>query len=336
MARKPPKIDHVKHVLRRGKWYSYFDTGTTNGRGQPIRRRLPDWGTVGFHDSYSGFMAGRTKRQAETDTVAKLVTDYLRSQAFNERAEATRASYKSQLKKVVKVWGKFPISELQPVHVRQGIEGNQWAPGTRSMVLAQIGTIYLWARQNDRTSADPIRDIKRPKGGEHSPWPEHVLDAALVSDSDTVRLAVHLLYFTGQRIGDVCAMRWTDIRAERIYVKQGKTGKVVEPPLSDELKAELDRTPKRDLLIMGGMQPAAVRQVLQAFTRQMGVKTVPHGLRKNAVIALLEADCTIAQTAAITGQTHQMVEYYAAMVNRRKLGDAAIHKLDIARKNKAG
>lgn len=44
----------------------------------------------------------------------------------------------------------------------------------------------------------------------------------------------------------------------------------------------------------------------------LGIKTVPHGLRKNAVNALLEAGCTIAEVSAITGQTHQVVEHYAA------------------------
>jgi integrase len=37
---------------------------------------------------------------------------------------------------------------------------------------------------------------------------EHVLEAGLKAEDDTVRLAVHLLYFTGQRISDVCAMTW--------------------------------------------------------------------------------------------------------------------------------
>lgn len=58
-----------------------------------------------------------------------------------------------------------------------------------------------------------------------------------------------------------------------------------------------------------------------------------HGLRKNAVNALLEAGCTIAEVASITGQTFQVVEHYAAQMNRRKLSKAAIVKLDAHRKN---
>jgi len=60
---------------------------------------------------------------------------------------------------------------------------------------------------------------------------------------------------------------------------------------------------------------------------------VPHGLRKNAVNALLEAGCTVAEVAAITGQTYGVVEHYAARVNRRHLGKAAIVKLETRRRN---
>lgn len=57
--------------------------------------------------------------------------------------------------------------------------------------------------------------------------------------------------------------------------------------------------------------------------------------RKNAVIALLEAGCTIAEVAAITGQTHHVVEHYAAQVNRRRLGKSAILKFEAARQKSA-
>lgn len=63
------------------------------------------------------------------------------------------------------------------------------------------------------------------------------------------------------------------------------------------------------------------------------VKAVPHGLRKNAVIALLEAGCTVAEVAAITGQSYAVVEHYAARVNTERLGSAAILKLDARRRN---
>ena len=42
MARKLPKLEHVKYVRAKGKLYAYFNTGRKNSAGHPIRVRLPD------------------------------------------------------------------------------------------------------------------------------------------------------------------------------------------------------------------------------------------------------------------------------------------------------
>jgi hypothetical protein len=51
-----------------------------------------------------------------------------------------------------------------------------------------------------------------------------------------------------------------------------------------------------------------------------------HELRKSAVVSLLEAGCTDAEVAAITGQSRDMVEYYAREVNQRRLAASAVLK----------
>lgn len=334
MVRKPPSIEHVKHVLRRGKWYSYFNTGQKVD-GKPVRSPMPEFGTVSFWDSYAGYMAGRTKRAAPTYTVQSLADDYKASSEYARKADNTRKLYRVQIDKICAAWGKFPVNHLEPHQVRVVLEAEAWGAGTRNMVLAVLAVLYRWGRRNKKAAVDPTKDIERAKTGAHEPWPEDILEAALQSSDATIRVAVHLLYFTGQRIGDVCKMRWGDIRDGLIYVRQTKTKKVVEPPLIAELQAELARTPKAGLFILEGVNEGQLRRKLQAFTLAMGIKTVPHGLRKNAVIALLEAGCTIAEVSAITGQTHQVVEHYAAQVNRRRLGKAAIVKFAAARINSA-
>lgn len=163
MARKPPKIDHVKHVLRRGKWYSYFNTGQKKN-GQPIRRPMPEWGTTGFWDSYAAFMAGRTKRQVTEYTVAHLADEYLSTNRFAELAEATQKNYRVQCRKIKEVWGKFPVNHLEPHHVRAVLEKEDWGAGTRNMVVATLGVIYKWGRKNNRAAVDPVKDIDHAEG----------------------------------------------------------------------------------------------------------------------------------------------------------------------------
>jgi hypothetical protein len=55
-------------------------------------------------------------------------------------------------------------------------------------------------------------------------------------------------------------------------------------------------------------------------------RLVFHGLRKSAVVMLLEAGATDAEVAAITGQSREMVAHYARQVSQRKLAAAAILK----------
>lgn len=60
-------------------------------------------------------------------------------------------------------------------------------------------------------------------------------------------------------------------------------------------------------------------------------KLVFHGLRKSAVVMLLEAGCTDAEVGAITGQSREMVEFYGRQVNQQRLAAAAILKWETAR-----
>lgn len=57
-----------------------------------------------------------------------------------------------------------------------------------------------------------------------------------------------------------------------------------------------------------------------------GQSATVHGLRKNAVNTLLEVGCSVAETAAISGQTLQMVEHYAKQRNQSVLASAAVLK----------
>lgn len=119
-----------------------------------------------------------------------------------------------------------------------------------------------------------------------------------------------------------------------IYIiPQQKTGTALSIEMHRDLAEELAQTPKRGLAILADEQGrplkvADLRYALQQWALARGHKVVPHGLRKNAVNELLLAGCSVAEVASITGQTYQIVEDYARKVNRTKLAEAAIIKLE--------
>lgn len=89
-----------------------------------------------------------------------------------------------------------------------------------------------------------------------------------------------------------------------ISVRQEKTGKELVIPGHRDLQLVLDGIPRR--------------------VRDRGL--VFHGLRKSAVVMLLEAGCTDAEVAAVTGRSRKMVEHYARQVRQKKLAAAAVLK----------
>lgn len=64
-------------------------------------------------------------------------------------------------------------------------------------------------------------------------------------------------------------------------------------------------------------------------------RLVFHGLRKSAVVTLLEAGATDAEVSAITGQSREMVAHYSRQVNQSKLAAAAILKWETADRDDA-
>lgn len=333
---KPPKLDHVKYVRSKGRLYAYFNTGKSKD-GKPIYNRLPSPASASFFQSYAAMKGARDRKVKAPYTIAQLAEDYLASGEFAGKAQGTRNLYAITARKVAKLLGQFPVDDLRRDDLQLVLDNEFAGAGSRNIFVSVLGVLYRYARERQKTALEPTKDIRPLKGGEHKAWPQNALQAGLGASHDRTRLVVHLLYYTGQRIGDVMKMRWTDIHGGRVSVVQQKTGKELDIRLHRNLVAELERTPKRGLHIVtnqegGRMTPQVVRKELKALGDSLGLALVPHGLRKNAVIALLEAGCTVAETAAITGQTFNIVEQYAKRVDQRTLGDAAILKFE----NKGG
>lgn len=333
MAKRPRLPEHVKRVRSKGREYLYFNTGKKNARGNPVRVKLPPMSSPSFWPTYGTLKAARDRKAPNVYTVGDACTAYENSSDFAKKADSTKKLYGYALRIIRDAFGKFPIDGVKRSHVQAVLDKALPSPSMHDPFLAVLGVVYRQARRDGKTDLFPARDFEKREGGTHQPWPENVLEAGLQSDHARTRLAVHLLFFTGQRIGDVCKMRWSDVKDGAIRVVQQKTGKELWVPMLSELRAELERTPKRGLTIITEqdgkqMTPQVIRRELKAHGAKMGVEVVPHGLRKNAVNSLLEAGCSVPEVAAITGQDFRMVQHYAAGVDRRRLGKAAILKLE--------
>jgi hypothetical protein len=73
---------------------------------------------------------------------------------------------------------------------------------------------------------------------------------------------------------------------------------------------------------------AEERETAAAMKRLREHRIVFHGLRKNAVIMLLEVGCTEDEVGAIVGMSPAMVRHYAKEVRRHHLAINAMKKLE--------
>lgn len=340
--KKPRKtIPNTKRVWAKGHEYLYFVTGQLNDNGKPILKRLPQPRAPNFGDVYAALTAVKTKRAqiatAGEMTVPQLAVFYEKSPKFKALAASSQERYMIQLNKLRKLLPSAPAGRLLRSDFVRLYDNMADTPGAANLFLAVTSAMYAWGRERGHVDINPCAGIDSFEMGEHEPWPEHILTAALASDDGRIRLATHLLYYTALRIGDVCKLRWTDVRDGAIYVIPQKTARKkrrttpIRIPLHSVLAAELEGHSKSlgTILAKANGTPWTVdtiRNELQAFALTLGVEVVPHGLRKNAVNSLLEAGCSVAETAAISDQSMQMVEHYAKLRNQSVLGSAAILK----------
>ena len=331
MAARHKGMMYLKIVRAKGREYCYFDTGQKDARGKTVYARLPGRTDRDFPAKYAA-MLGHRARRANLDTfltVARLIELYQNSAEFAKLSPATHKIYRLYQRAFGEALPTAPAGLVERKDVLLLLDQRAKTPAAANMILASVSALYKWARLRGHVTNRPTDDIEPMDIGEHDPWPEALLHEALASDDIRIRLSVHLLYYTAQRIGDVVRMRWGDISDGEIVVRQQKTGKALVIPLHPKLEEELARHP-RDLAPIlkaahgRGIAAATLRDAIQVWGRGRGHRIVPHGLRKNAVNALLECGCSVAQTSAISGQSIQMIEHYAKARSQSKLARSAM------------
>lgn len=314
--------------MAKGKAYYYFDTGK-RVEGKKVYTPLPDLRDAKFGGSYAALMGHRSRGPSrEVMRTPQLVDLYQKQKEFTKLAESSQKLYGLYQRRLGELLPTAPVAEITRVHMQRLVDNMAHQPGAANAFVRCSRALFAWAKTRGHVTENPAIDLSVPEMGEHDPWPETVVEAALRAEDPTVRLLTHMLLYTAQRINDVLKMTWSDLADGRVRLTVTKTKRQLDIPQHDNLKAELAGR-SRDAFIVctkdgKPITDQVARLTLQRFTRSLGCETVPHGLRKNAINALLEAGCSVAETASVSQQSLQMVEHYARKRNQSKLADAAI------------
>jgi integrase len=105
-----------------------------------------------------------------------------------------------------------------------------------------------WRESNPARGVPELKTQKR----ERDPWPQELLDAyrAACPLGTRERLIMELCVGTGQRIGDVLNMRWSNIEDGSVWLRQSKTSKELWVPILPELQAALDAASRHSVFIL--------------------------------------------------------------------------------------
>ncbi len=334
------KLKYIK--LERDYWYYRRGAFRRKLRGKPGDPNF----MVDYAQAHAEYEApGKPVKTADQIIVERtfrsIAVPYYASQEFLGLAAETQRQYRRYGDFACEVFGGKDERDIKMSLVLSVRDEMDDRPAAANEFCKVVRIIFGWGLPRDLASHNPAdfrgTSVKKLKGGEWLPWPEEALTYFLENTQRAVREVMLNCLFTGQRISDVIAMMKSHIRhyepLNKLYVKQKKTGKELLIPLHEDFQAVLDEI-DNDSTHLHVSRKGTVWTYdnwYSTFCREkerLGVtKYVIHGLRKNAVIRLLLAGCTTQEAGSITGQTDEIVSYYARKIDQEKLVDTAMKRL---------
>jgi integrase len=278
-------------------------------------------------------------------SLGSVIEKWLANEGFTSKSNNTKRQYRRVVDQIKEMCGRALIADLREEHVREIRSRFLPATFTADEAVMLLSTLWTFAKEHlaMKLGPNPTRDVHKlhQQTWSHEPWPDHVIEKfeAEARPKPNAQLALLLLLYTGQRAGDVAAMKWDQYDGKGIEVTQEKTDALLWIPCHFRLKDALDGTERKSDHILttqqgSGYSASSFCNMVAEATAQIGAKEyTAHGLRKNAAIALAEADCTVQQIMAITGhKTWKEAMRYTERRAQRKLAQQAMDKLETATK----
>jgi integrase len=300
--------------------------------GRTVKHVLKD-GTVKTYR----YAAHKAKAPLSGETVLDLIRAYERSPEWARLAASTKENYTIYLRPFMKIKG-LSVREIDRrgiLELRDAVATHR-GPGAATGFVRAASALFGWAVDHDWLQHSPCHRVKGLATGHLPAWTEAQLAAAIACLPEHLRRAVVLAVHTGQRRGDLIALRWSDISGGTIRLRQQKTGAELALPIHPALAAELAvwRAQATALHVLTDVRgkpwtPLHLSGQLPYALARIGLPRLGiHGLRKLAAARLADAGCTTHEIAAITGhRTLSMLALYTRTADQERLASVAVSKL---------
>lgn len=289
-------------------------------------------------------------------TLPDLFQTYQKTDRFKNLSPSTKRYYLRAMKLLLdRRWLETKVDGLVIGHpnithitARQVVrlrDCEQFPRGITNQMLSVLSVTLNYAIELGEADRNPVTGIKKLSLGEIEMWPKSLIHVAMNLRGPERKL-FYLCLYTGQRIGDVCRLRYWDIDnindVPVIKVRQGKTRTEVVIPIAgplmdvlfDDIRGFVMVSERSSNILVNGKKSISVSGIKSRFHQAMidlcGSSQPIHGLRKNAACMLAEAGCSEHEIMAITGhKTSAMIRKYTKGANQKLMAVSAIGKLKV-------
>jgi integrase len=304
-------------------------------------------GSAEFLAAYQGYISGSTAEtkidRSATGTFGGLIADYYQSIEYANLKRSSKRLYRYALEPLREQHGHRPVQTMTRDNLVGIIERlGARAPGMANLTRAVLQKMLKVALDRGRIASNPLaQKLTAYKSGSHHTWTDAELAQfeARWPLGSRQRLAFALLFYTGQRSGDVVRMGRADIAAGAIRVVQEKTGVELSIQIHPDLLDALKAGPTKGLNLIGDaygrpIKRAALSHLMRQAIRAAGLpaRCVPHGIRKATLRTMAEHGASAKQLAAVSGhKTTKELDRYTAAADQPTLAGAGIASLPIRR-----
>jgi integrase len=285
-------------------------------RGGPAINATP--GTPEFICAYND--AHQSVNKAKASTMMSIIAEFKASADFRGLSPSSMRAYTAYIKLIENAFADLPLAALDDRRMRG--EFKAWrdtfasTPRKADYAWTTLARILSFSKDRGLIGTNPCEGGGRLYTADRTDklWTDQAVGAFLTVAPPTLKLALMLALWTGQRQGDLLRLPWSAYDGRHFRLQQGKTGRRVVIPAGAPLKLLLDQTERLSPLILTTLRGRAwtsdgFRTSWSKACAKAGIAGLTfHDLRGSAVVRLARVDATVPQIATFTGHSLRDVE----------------------------
>ena len=330
----------IRQRTRHGTLVCYVRKRT----GLCVRLRA-EFGSPEFVAQYFAALSGEAPlvaAKSSKGSLSWLIDRYQQSSAWVSLSPATQRQRELIFKQVIAAAGKEQFTDITSKVIRSGRESRKDTPFTANNFLKAMRKLFEWAKEAEYVLHNPAADVAflSQKTEGHTPWSiedVHHYEAHWPKGTRE-RVWLHVLLYTGMRLGDACKVGWQHVKDGWVTMRAEKTDKtsgvILEVAVSPVLMETLKAGPTGDLAWISNAygRPFVKEAFGNAFRRACLDAKIKdrsaHGLRKTLAAHAAQGGASEEEMKSLFGwMTNRMSQVYTRSANRRKMSSQAVSKM---------